>query len=587
MVKPESPTIAELAARDQQITNLTETIRRMEGERNILKCEASQEALAAQPLLPAIRARLAKAEERIIALEKEKELLRISLEQSKGSDPTKEQQAQKTLSDLREQIAQRDAKLATIGAERDAFQNQLKYALEQTRSDHLRKLIPAPLAAANQELQQKVTSLQQSLSALQTEKTAWEKEKEGLRASVEEGRARASIDPAKEQQAQKAISDLKSQISHQDAKLNTISAERDVLKTALEQARSAPKIETAPLTAANQDLQQKVASLQQSLSALQTEKTAWEKERGAGSTAVSPASLSKSDPRAKGLEAERDDLLKKLNEANRQIAAAKTHKETSSKEGPSLSTLTNQLVLLRSRLEVFEARKVPYTQEELALFKKGEEVALKTAAVAAKGSKKSVKDVPTGTGPLVAEAQRAFSAGRFDEAEQKYQQVLKVDDKNVFTLGNLAATQIQQNHLDAAEESLQKALAVEPSEGDAYSLSLMGIVKFDREKFDEALDYLSRAAQIDPTNAETQNYLGITLSQKGQRAPAEAALRKAVVLQPNYAAAHNNLAVVYATQQPPSLELARFHYQKALSAGHPKNQQLETLLERKESSNTK
>jgi Tfp pilus assembly protein PilF len=49
-------------------------------------------------------------------------------------------------------------------------------------------------------------------------------------------------------------------------------------------------------------------------------------------------------------------------------------------------------------------------------------------------------------------------------------------------------------------------------------------------------------------------------------------------LQPNYAGAHHNLAVVYATQKPPFLELARWHYQKALGMGHPKNAELETSL---------
>jgi hypothetical protein len=36
--------------------------------------------------------------------------------------------------------------------------------------------------------------------------------------------------------------------------------------------------------------------------------------------------------------------------------------------------------------------------------------------------------------------------------------------------------------------------------------------------------------------------------------------------------------VVYITQQPPLTELARWHYQKALAAGHPKNPELEKML---------
>jgi cytochrome c-type biogenesis protein CcmH/NrfG len=100
-------------------------------------------------------------------------------------------------------------------------------------------------------------------------------------------------------------------------------------------------------------------------------------------------------------------------------------------------------------------------------------------------------------------------------------------------------------------------------------------VKFRQEKFDDALDALSQAAKLEPQNAQVQNLLGLTLSQKGMRGPAETALRKAIQIEPGYGDAHNNLAVVYVTQQPPLLELAKWHYQKALAAGNPHNTFLE------------
>ena len=40
----------------------------------------------------------------------------------------------------------------------------------------------------------------------------------------------------------------------------------------------------------------------------------------------------------------------------------------------------------------------------------------------------------------------------------------------------------------------------------------------------------------------------------------------------------HNLAVIYLSQQPPLLELARWHYQKALAAGVPKNPEWEKLF---------
>jgi len=57
----------------------------------------------------------------------------------------------------------------------------------------------------------------------------------------------------------------------------------------------------------------------------------------------------------------------------------------------------------------------------------------------------------------------------------------------------------------------------------------------------------------------------VTLSHKGLRVQAETALRKAVQINPLYAPAHNNLAVVYLNQTPSMPMLARWHYQKAIA----------------------
>ena len=39
--------------------------------------------------------------------------------------------------------------------------------------------------------------------------------------------------------------------------------------------------------------------------------------------------------------------------------------------------------------------------------------------------------------------------------------------------------------------------------------------------------------------------------------------------------------MIYIVQQPPLVELARWHYQKALAAGNPRNPALEKMLEAK------
>lgn len=239
---------------------------------------------------------------------------------------------------------------------------------------------------------------------------------------------------------------------------------------------------------------------------------------------------------------------------------------------PSSSNREKELDLLRARLEAVEARSAPFSAEELALFK---QTAPQLEPIESKPVKKS-KELPAGAGTMVAQAERAFASQRFTEAEKKYLEVLRQDENNVYILGNLAATQLEMNHVPDAEKNIKTALKNDPD--DAFSLTLLGIIKFRQDNFDEALDLLSRAAKINPQNAEAQNYLGITLSQKGQRAAAEAALRKAVQIQPGYAGAHHNLAVIYATQRPPFLELARWHYDRAITLGHAKNPELEKTL---------
>jgi len=69
--------------------------------------------------------------------------------------------------------------------------------------------------------------------------------------------------------------------------------------------------------------------------------------------------------------------------------------------------MENQIAALRARLEVFEARQVPYTAEELALFQRPE-INLTEATV--KSAKKSVKELPPGSAALVVQAQRDFAA---------------------------------------------------------------------------------------------------------------------------------------------------------------------------------
>lgn len=275
-------------------------------------------------------------------------------------------------------------------------------------------------------------------------------------------------------------------------------------------------------------------------------------------------------------------VLKSLREENTalQTRLASARKPSDEESGKPKSNdrekvLRSQVEQLRQRIAQLEAEKIPYTAEELALIRK------MPAPVAQTGTpppRKAPRPLPAAAAALVTEARQAFNAQKYAEAEAKYKEVLRLDPSHPASLANLAAIQIEQNNLSEAATNLARALKVEPD--DPFSLAMLGYLHLRQEKYDDAIDVLNRAAKLDPENPDIHNYLGIAFMEKGLRGPAETELRRALTIAPGYSRAHHNLAFIYATQKPPLLELANWHYDKALAAGHPPNSELEKLLGR-------
>jgi tetratricopeptide (TPR) repeat protein len=240
-------------------------------------------------------------------------------------------------------------------------------------------------------------------------------------------------------------------------------------------------------------------------------------------------------------------------------------------EKAQAAELQNRIDTLRSRLEILEAEKIPYTDEEKKLFAEPNTGDQPVNTLQAK-----VATLPEGGADDFKAGQAALIEAKFGEAEQKFLHVLKLDEENPLTLGNLALAQMEQGNYEGAEASLTRAL--KNDDEDAFSLSLIGTLRYRQKKYDEARDYLAKAVKLNPEDSRAQHFLGSALNNLGQRKAAETALRKAVQIKPGYSEAHHNLAVVYATQNPPFIALAKFHYEKAVAGGHKKNADLEKIL---------
>ena len=275
--------------------------------------------------------------------------------------------------------------------------------------------------------------------------------------------------------------------------------------------------------------------------------------------------------RIQALEQENEDLQSRLTKALR---------ERDRKKSKWLPTLggrqSKDLRLLEARIAVYEAEKEPYRADELALIRTVRpDLAPDEPAVNPEGTS---APLPAAASQLSTEARALVQTELWAEAEAKYRDILEIVPNYAPILAELAFALIKQKEFPAAETTLERAMAQDSE--NAYILYLSGLLRAKQERFDEAVTYLSRATMIDANNAEAHQLLGAALTELGHRSAAETSLRKAIRLRPGYADAHVNLAVVYASQNPPFTELAQYHYQQALAAGHPADSQLEQLLRR-------
>ncbi|HOX03485.1 MAG TPA: tetratricopeptide repeat protein [Candidatus Paceibacterota bacterium] len=506
--------------KDAQIQQLTRDLQQVTAQRNELQTRL-HEALSAQPA--AIDAReLAREQVKNLQLQKELDLLRVCLQQADAKAaaairPEQMQSVQQSLDDARNQLAGQQQLLAALQQEKEVLQSRLQSAEARAAAP------PGPSASAAQE--QAIASLRQENELLKS------------RLASAETRPAAAAPPATAAPAAAAAS----------TQIALLEAENEYLKKEIQSLRAGPAVPIPPAPSAPS------ATV-------------------SGQTRVVTAPADSQE--LKRLRDERDDLRKQLDRAQRDLARSSARKGSA-----EWQQMTRELAALQSKVSALEARKVPYTDQELALLRQLNATIATPVSSAPETNavtRRSTRDLPVGSGPLMADALRAFRAGRFQEAEDRFQQILRMDENNPFVLGNLATIQIQLEKLAEAQTHLQKALQIDPN--DPFNLTQWGHLKFLQENYDEALDALSRSATLDPENSMTQNYLGIVLASKGQREAAETAFRKSVQISPNNADAHANLAYIYATQKPPFVALARYHYDKAISLGKPANPDIERIL---------
>ncbi|MFM1768034.1 MAG: repeat containing protein [Verrucomicrobiota bacterium] len=390
-----------------------------------------------------------------------------------------------------------------------------------------------------------------------------------------------------------------------EERLAQLQKERDLLNVTVEQLRQ--QVSTPPPPAPSAPDQQALAEARRELAARAAAEEGLRRQNEALRRQLEEAARARPPAVAPSSPGESREAVAMLQASNRVLQAElvaletrlldwiRTHgKSVAPPPAPNpapnpsgAAEAARQVEALRARLQVFEAKAVPFSPEELALFQRPPPrtppdtnpppVAVAGAVPAASGAARD--PLPPAAAPVLAAADRAIDAGRYEEAEGQFRALLEKNPDQPYLLARLASAQLDQDKVGPAETHLQKLLALEPR--NPAALQMMGDVKYRQAKFDESVTLLGQAVQARPEVPETQFRLGQALIATGQRQAAEASFRKSLQLRPGWGEPHYQLAVLYATQQPGYPELAQYHYKRAIAGGMPRNPNLERVIERR------
>lgn len=177
---------------------------------------------------------------------------------------------------------------------------------------------------------------------------------------------------------------------------------------------------------------------------------------------------------------------------------------------------------------------------------------------------------------LIDKGNKLLQEGKLAEAATLYEDVLRADPKNATGLAGLAWARVQQDKLDDAEATLKKAITYDPKNAAAHYM--LAVTFFRRDRLNESMAAFEKSLELNGKNARARHYLGVITSKMGLTARAEKEFKSALAIDPGYGDADFNLAVLYATSDPPKWDEARKHYNDAIKKGVKADANLEKLL---------
>jgi tetratricopeptide (TPR) repeat protein len=135
----------------------------------------------------------------------------------------------------------------------------------------------------------------------------------------------------------------------------------------------------------------------------------------------------------------------------------------------------------------------------------------------------------------------ASKSGDAAKAEKAFETALTIDPDHVKSLVNLSRVLIDQKRYDDALDKLMHAGDLQPDSNEVYRL--MGRAYHAQGQTDEGVNAYRRAIELDEKDAWSMNNLGLLFLETRRAGDALPLLAKAVELKKDVAAFHNNLGM--------------------------------------------
>ncbi len=120
--------------------------------------------------------------------------------------------------------------------------------------------------------------------------------------------------------------------------------------------------------------------------------------------------------------------------------------------------------------------------------------------------------------------------------------------------------------------------AVKAAPNSASAIFNLGTAYYQVGQTDAAIDMLQRGLTLEPSNVYGHNFLGLAHLRKGRIESAAKEFLKVISLDEGFADAHYNLAILYATEDPPATKSAAIQYKRAMELGIAPDPHLERVL---------